>query len=113
MTASNYSCTPLTAWRELGYPEPTGRRQVGRITAAAQELAAHDRALDAIDAAAKDPKSAKLDVGEVLMGNYIRKLYAERMGFDQFDNNTDGFTPDEPSGDDAVTGAEVLTGEGA
>jgi hypothetical protein len=56
---------------------------------------------------AKDPP----DVEHVVMAKYITELYQKRQGFDAFDDNTDGFTPD--GGDvmaDAVTGADALEG---
>lgn len=104
--ASNYSCTPLTAWRELGHAEPCGRRQVGRITRAAQELASYDRALEEVTRKGRDLAKDPPSVEYVVMAREIQSIYAERMGFDQFDNNTDGFTPDDS--DATVTGADAI-----
>lgn len=106
--ASNYGCTPLTAWRELGYPEPTGRRQVGRITAAAQELSAYDHALSEVTRKGRDLAKDPPDVQHVLLAKAVTELYRERMGWGEFDNNEDGFTPDAPADGGAVTGADAL-----
>ena len=111
ITAKNYGCTPLTAWRELGYAPPVGRRQTGRITRSAQELAAYDMALTECTRKGRDLAKDPPLVEHVLMARYITELYKDRQGFAAFDDNTDGFTPD--GGDvmaDAVTGADALGG---
>lgn len=104
--ASNYSCTPLTAWRELGHAEPRGRRQVGRITRAAQELATYDRALDEVTRKGRDLAKDPPPVEYVVLAREIQGIYAERLGLAAFDNNTDGFAPDDP--DANVTGMDAI-----
>lgn len=106
--ATNYGTTPLTAWRELGYEVPAGRRQFGRITSAAQELAAYDRALEECTRKGRDLSEDPPSVEYVLMAREIQGIYAERLGIGAFDNNTDGFTPDDPS--DTVTGDDIIGG---
>lgn len=107
--ASNYNCTPLTAWRELGLAVPLGRRQIGRITRAAQELAAYDRALEECTRKGRDLAKDPPSVEYVVMAREIQGIYADVLGVGQFDNNTDGFTPDEPA--DSVTGADIIGGD--
>ena len=83
---------------------------MGLITRSAQELAAYDMALTEVTRKgrdlAKDPPSTE----HVMMARYITELYKQRQGFDQFDNNTDGFEPDAVEVMDGVTGADALEG---
>lgn len=107
--ATNYGCTPLTAWRELGHAMPVGRRQIGRVTRAAQELAAYDRALEEVTRKGRDLEKDPPSVEHQIMAIEMTELYKRRLGLDKFDNNTDGFTPDEPT--DNVTGADIIRGD--
>ena len=104
MTAKNYGCTALTAWLELGFAPPSGRRRKGKITRAAQELAAYDMSLSEVTRKGRDLAKDPPDVEHVVMAKYITELYQKRQGFDAFDDNTDGFTPD----DAAVTGFDAV-----
>lgn len=51
---------------------------------------------------AKDPPR----VEHMILANDVRKLYGERAGFSQYDNNTDGFTPDDTEAEPAAAAVE-------
>ena len=97
--AVDYGCTPLTAWDELGCAPALGRRGRRRVTRAAQELASYDLALREVTKKGRDLEKDPPDVAHVLMAREMTDLYKRRMGWEQFDNNTDGFTPDDPQPD--------------
>lgn len=88
-------------------------RARGRIARAAQLLASCDHALSELERQAKNDGGKAADVLDVLLGNEVRKIYAERMGFGAFDNNTDGFIPDEPAADPAADAAQPVTSDDA
>ena len=72
-----------------------------------------DHALRELERQAKQGDGKGADVADVLLANEVRKLYAERMGFGAFDDNADGFIPDEPAADPAADAAQPVTSDDA
>ncbi len=85
-----------------------GRRGAGRVSRESQSLAAYDHALDEVNRKNRDLKTDPPRVEHMVMANEVRKLYGEREGFSQFDNNEDGFIPD----DDGTAPDAALITEG-
>lgn len=67
-------------------------------------MAAYDMSLSEVTRKGRDLAKDPPNVEHVVMAKYITELYSERQGFTAFDNNADGFTPD----DGSVTGADIV-----
>lgn len=86
---------------------PTTRRERGRITMAASELAQYDKAVKEVSKIGRDLEKDPPSVDDVVRVNYLKALIESRNEI--VDDDGTGFTPDSP---DAlrVTGADALEG---